>query len=227
MRKTSMDFIFMLTRHDRTVEDCLAVLAQLSPLGLRHIGFKDVGVSPETLAALNAGIKEMGATSYLEVVAESPAAALNSARMGAALGVDRLLGGTQVAETMEILKGANIEYFPFPGLPIGHPTLLGGDAELVQAHTESFMQLGCAGVDLLAYRATEAEPLDLVRAARRGCGARGRLICAGAVDSPARIAALAAAGADAFTIGSAAFDGSFAPGAGGLVAQLQQVLACV
>jgi hypothetical protein len=37
-----MDFIFMLTRNDRTVVDCLKVLEQVSSLGLKHIGFKDV-----------------------------------------------------------------------------------------------------------------------------------------------------------------------------------------
>lgn len=222
-----MDFIFMLTKRDRTVEHCLDVLAQIAPLGLRHIGFKDVGVGTEMLLALNAGIKAMGAVSYLEMVATSPEAALHSARIGVEIGVDRLLGGTQVAETLEILEGSGAAYYPFPGTPLGHPTMLGGDAAQVEAQTASFMAQGCAGVDLLAYRATEAEPLDLVRAARLGCGKDGWLICAGAVDSPARIAALGEAGADAFTIGSAVFDGSFAPGAGGVVAQLQEILACV
>jgi len=216
----------MLTRQDRTVRDCLEVLARIAPLGLTHIGFKDIGVDTPTLRALNAGIKALGATSYLEVVATSPEAALNSARMGVEIGVDRLLGGTQVSDTLDILTGSAVEYYPFPGLPTGHPTVLGGDAALIEAQTAAFMAQGCAGVDLLAYRATEAEPLELVRAARRGCGGK-TLICAGGVDSPARIAALKAAGADAFTIGSAAFDGSFAPDAGDLVAQLQRILACV
>jgi len=216
----------MLTRQDRTVPDCLEVLAEIAALGLRHIGFKDIGVDADTLRRLHAGIKALGAVSYLEVVATSPEAALHSARVGAELGVDRLLGGTQVAETLEILRGTKVEYYPFPGTPSGHPTRLGGDATLIEAHTAKFIAQGCAGVDLLAYRATEAEPLELVRAARRGCGA-GRLICAGSVDSPARIAALREAGADAFTIGSAVFEGSFAPGAGGLTAQLQEILACV
>ena len=222
-----MDFIFMLTKRDRTVDNCLDLLAQIAPLGLRHIGFKDVGAGTETLLALNAGIKAMGAVSYLEVVATSPEAALNSARIGVEIGVDRLLGGTRVTETLEILVGSGAEYYPFPGTPVGHPTMLGGDAAQIEAQTAAFMAQSCAGVDLLAYRATEADPLDLVRAARRGCGKNGRLICAGAVDSPARIAALAEAGADAFTIGSAVFDGSFAPGAGGVVAQLREILACV
>ena len=37
----------MLTRQDQTVPDCLEVLEYIRPLGLTHIGFKDVGVSPE------------------------------------------------------------------------------------------------------------------------------------------------------------------------------------
>jgi hypothetical protein len=147
--------------------------------------------------------------------------------MGVEIGVDCLLGGTQVAETLELLSGSRVKYYPFPGIPTGHPTTLGGDAELVEAQSASFIAQGCAGVDLLAYRATEANPIELVHAARRGLGRSKSLICAGAVDSPARIAALAEAGADAFTIGSAAFDGSFAPGAGGLIAQLKEILACV
>jgi hypothetical protein len=219
-----MDFIFMLTRQDRTVPDCLDVLAEIAPLGLRHIGFKDVGVEPAMLRELHSGIKALGALSYLEVVATSPEAALNSARMGVALGVDRLMGGTLVAETLAILAGSAVEYYPFPGRPIGHPTLLGGDAALIEADTARFVGMGCAGVDLLAYRATEAEPLDLVRAAKRGCGTAGRLVCAGGVDSKARIAALRAAGADGFTVGSAAFDGSFGPGE--LVVQLREILSC-
>jgi putative N-acetylmannosamine-6-phosphate epimerase len=76
----------------------------------------------------------------------------------------------------------------------------------------------------LAYRATEAAPLDLVRAARRALG-DGTLIVAGSVDQPATIAALADAGADAFTIGSAVFNGAFSPRKGALLSQLRDVLA--
>ena len=57
-----MDFIFMLTRNDRTVVDCLEVLESIVPLGLKHIGFKDVGVPTKTLKALTTAIKDMGAT---------------------------------------------------------------------------------------------------------------------------------------------------------------------
>src|ERR671918_661196 len=64
-RGDSMDFIFMLTRDDQTVEDALDVLDEIQPLDLRHIGFKDIGVAPHVLRTLNHGIKAQGAISYL------------------------------------------------------------------------------------------------------------------------------------------------------------------
>jgi hypothetical protein len=70
-----VDFIFMLTRQDRTITDCLAVLDLILPLKLRHIGFKDVGVDKKTLAALAERIRKSGATTYMEVVSTSPAEA--------------------------------------------------------------------------------------------------------------------------------------------------------
>lgn len=220
-----MDFIFMLTRRDQTVEDCLQVFEAIRAVGLTHVGFKDVGVDYPTLERLHRAIKESGATSYMEVVSTSPEAALNSARVARRLGVDRLMGGTDAASAMDILDGSGIDYLPFPGRPEGHPTRLGGTPSEVEGHCRRFLEQGCAGVDLLAYRATEAEPLDLIRAARRGLGPRGLLVVAGSIDSPGRIRAVAEAGADAFTIGSAAFDGSFSPGKGLLANQLADILA--
>ncbi len=214
----------MLTRDDRTVEDALEVLDAIRPLGLRHIGFKDVGADPARLRELNRRIKAQGAISYLEVVSTTPEAGLASAGAAVEIGVDRLLGGTDVDAVLALLEGTGIRYYPFPGLPRGHPTVLAGGPEEIAADCAAFMAKGCAGVDLLAYRATEAEPLALVRAARRALG-EGLLIVAGSVDQPGRIRALAEAGADAFTIGSAVFSGAFSPRKGALLSQLRDVLA--
>jgi pentose-5-phosphate-3-epimerase len=85
------------------------------------------------------------------------------------------------------------------------------------------MDMGCAGVDLLAYRATQADPLELIRAARKALEG-GRLLVAGSVDSAQRIRALAEAGTDAFTIGSAVFDGSFSPNKGAVTSQLRDII---
>ena len=211
----------MLTRGDETVADCLEVFDQVESLGLRHVGFKDVGVGFGTLARLNERIKAAGGTSYMEVVAPTAAGALESARSAARIGVDRLLGGVEIEPMIEALSGTPVAYYPFVGRPTGHPMRLGGTPAEIAAHTARARSLGCAGVDLLAYRATESDPLELIRAARRAMD--GRLVVAGSIDSPARIRAAAAAGADAFTIGSAAFEGSFCPGAG-LTAQLKAIL---
>lgn len=219
-----MDFIFMLTRRDRTVEDCLEVFELIRPLGLKHVGFKDVGVDFRTLVELTRRIRASGAMVYMEVVNTSPEVALQSVRNALELGVDRLLGGTRVDEVMAMIAGSRVEYYPFPGFPEGHPTRLGGTPAEIEQHCRAFMVRGCAGVDLLAYRATEADPVELVRAARRGLG-QGRLIVAGSIDSAERIRAMAEAGADDFTIGSAVFDCSYSPHKGSILSQLADVLA--
>jgi hypothetical protein len=216
-----MDFCFMLTRSDQTIEDCLEVLEEVRGLGLTHIGFKDVGVPPSVLAELARRIKAAGATSYMEVVSTSHAAVLASARVAKDIGIDRLLGGTAVDEVLAILAGSPTQYLPFPGKPFDHPTKLGGSPADVEADCRRFRAKGCAGVDLLAYRATEADPIELVKAARKS---DGYLLVAGSVGSPARVKALAAAGADSFTVGSAVFDGSFSPHHGSLRSQIKAVL---
>jgi hypothetical protein len=218
-----MDFIFMLTQDDVTVADCLEVFDGIADLGLRHVGFKDVGCPPETVAELNRRIKASGATSYLEIVSLTAVEARQAARRGLEIGVDCLLGGADIETMNAAIAGSAIRYFPFVGRPSGHPTRLLGDAGTIADDCRRSEALGCAGIDLLAFRAVEADPLDLVREARAAL--RGRLIVAGSIDSPSRIAALEAAGADAFTIGSALFSQRFAPGRSSLRAQLTEVLA--
>jgi hypothetical protein len=220
-----VDFIFMLTRADRTVENCLEAFDSIKDTGLGHVGFKDIGVSRATLAELHGRIKATGAVSYMEVVGTTSEACLDSARVARDLGVDRLLGGFEVAATLELLAGSGIAYYPFPGRPEGHPTRLRGSPAEVAAHCARMEQAGCAGADLLAYRAVDVEPLALVEAARAALS--GELIVAGSIDTPDRIRTLSAAGVDAFTIGTAAFEGAFAPGRDGLRAQIEDILAAI
>lgn len=218
-----MDFVFMLTRSDRTIADALDVLEDVRAVGLRHVGFKDVGIEPAAAAELHRQIKALGATSYLEVVSTSAETALQSAKLAKDIGFDRLLGGTQFEEVLALLAGSSTQYLPFPGRPYDHPTKLGGTAAQIAADCARARSLGAAGVDLLAYRATEADPIELVRTARRVLDG-GVLLVAGGVAGPPQVRALAEAGADAFTVGSAVFDGSFSPGVGSLRSQLRAVL---
>ena len=218
-----MDFIFMLTRNDQTVADALDLVETVRPLGLSHIGFKDIGVDHDVLVRLTAAIRAAGAKVWMEVVSTTREGELQSLRIARDLGVDAVMGGTAVDEGLTLLAGSGLEYLPFSGRPRGHPTELDGFAHEVEAQCAAYMGNGCAGSDLLAYRATQSDPLALIAAARRGLGG-GRLVVAGSVNTPERIRAVAQTGADAFTIGTAAIEGSYAHGAGGLAAQLAAIV---
>jgi hypothetical protein len=219
----AMDFIFMLTHNDLTVENCLDVFDEIADLGIAHVGFKDIGVGPDVLDQLNRRIKAAGATSYLEVVSLSTADAERAARRARDIGVDCLLGGTDMAAMRGAVSGTEIRCFPFVGRPEGHPTKLRGDGVRIAEDCRRSDALGCAGIDLLAYRAVDCDPLELVREARATL--KGRLIVAGSIDSPSRITALAEAGVDAFTLGSAAFDRAFLRGENSVRGQIAAVLA--
>ena len=95
-----MDFIFMLTRDDRTVEDCArAARADRAARPAAH-RLQGRGCRLRPAEGARAAIKATGAVSYMEVVSTTPEAELRSAPLARALGVDRLLGGTQVDEIM-------------------------------------------------------------------------------------------------------------------------------
>lgn len=200
-------FIFMLTRNDRTVADAEQQLQTALSLGIRHIGFKDIGLPLEQLQRLNAAIKAGGATSYLEVVSLDRESEITSARAAVSIGVDMLLGGTRVDDVLPIIAGSHIQYFPFPGRITGHPSVLEGSIdEIVASAREICAHDGVHGLDLLAYRSKENVPALMAAV----CSAvRKPVYVAGSISSPDRIAIVKAAGAAGFTIGTAALDGQY------------------
>ena len=219
-----MDFVFMLTRNDRTIPNAVETLHALRGTGLRHVGWKDVGSTFEVMRALCEEARHQGATTYLEMVALELEAETHGAATAMEIGVDVLLGGIHVQQVAQLLRGSSVRYYPFVGIPVGHPTDLRGDPARIETDCRTCLAMGCEGVDLLAYRAVEADPLELVRAARSGLGNKGRLVCAGSVSTVEQLSALHAAGCDAFTIGTAVFDNTFAPTRHTVVEQVTAVL---
>lgn len=216
-------FIFMLTRADRTVPDARRHVETALAAGIRDIGFKDIGLPLAELRGLAAAIHAGGATSYLEVVSLDAASELASARAACDLGVHHLMGGTRAAEVLPILSGSAIRYLPFPGRIEGHPSrLCGTAAEIADGAAALAAHPGVHGLDLLAYRAALPDIPGLV-AAVTAAAAPKPVIVAGSVDTPARIAAVAAAGAAGFTIGTAALDGAFPGAAPDLASQLAAI----
>ena len=123
------EFIFMLTHEDVTVENAFEVHSEIRDVGLRYVGFKDIGLPFDRLKALAEVIHECGQEVMLEVVSEEKRDELRSAQASLDLGVDYLLGGSHAEEITEILAGSGIRYCPFPGRVVGHPSQLRGSIE--------------------------------------------------------------------------------------------------
>src|SRR5215203_383464 len=103
-----LEFIFMLTKDDVTVEDALEVYEEVRDAGLHYVGFKDVGPSFAQLKELTDTIHNGGQEVMLEVVSERKEDELRSARAAVELGVNYLLGGSHAQEVTEILDGTDI-----------------------------------------------------------------------------------------------------------------------
>lgn len=200
-------FIFMLTKDDRTVSNAVQVYSSLSRSPLRYVGFKDIGVPLDELKALARLIKADGRQVMLEVVSTSREAEMRSVEAALEIGVDYLLGGRHAEEATRLLKGSDIRYFPFAGRTVGHPTKLTGSIDDIVDDAVRLAALpGVHGLDLLAYRyAGDVE--ELTRRVVKAVSVP--VIAAGSIDSAARVQAMRQAGAWAFTVGSAVFDGSF------------------
>jgi hypothetical protein len=205
-----IEFIFMLTRDDRTLSDAREVYASIADSGVRHVGCKDVGLPRDELATLMEDIRANGHTTHLEVVSESDEATLQSARVAAEIAPDFLIGGTLIEPVQEVLEGTGIRFFPYVGRIVGHPCLLRGSIAEIADDARRAEQLGVDGINLLAYR-YDGDVDELVEAVVDATSLP--VIAAGSVDSPARIRALAERGVWAFTIGTAALDGKLVEGA--------------
>ena len=217
-----MDFIFMLTHNDQTVVNAAEVYETLRATSLGLVGFKDVGASPEILERLTAAMHADGRTVFLEVVSTSAADELRSIRAAIGVGVDYVMGGTHVDEALAAIDGAPVKYCPFPGTVVGHPSELKGTIEeIADQAAEMTRRDGVHGLDLLAYRHRSVDPVALTKAVVDA--AAGPVVAAGSVDSEERIRALAGAGAWAFTIGGAIFEGRL-PGAPSIPGQVEWVL---
>jgi len=215
-------FIFMLTRNDKTVVDAEIHLAKALSAGVHHIGFKDVGLPFNALKKLNTAIKSGGATSYLEVVSLDRESEIASARAAIDIGVDILLGGTHVNEVVPLLSGTDIQYYPFPGEIIGHPSVLAGSIdEIVSSAKLLASKDGVDGLDLLAYRSTQ----DVPKLMAAVCAATDiPVIMAGSIDTLKHISDVKKAGAAGFTIGTAALDGNYPARSNDLSDQLAAIM---
>jgi hypothetical protein len=217
-----INFIFMLTHADSTIDDALDYVEVVAATGLHYIGFKDVGATPARQHAIALAARDAGLETMLEVVSTTREAEIASVHAALDAGVDWILGGTQPDAVLPLLEGYHVKYCPFPGRVVGHPSILEGSViDIAISAATLTARTGVYGLDLLAYRHQSANIEELTRAVVNA--STGPVIAAGSVVRDEQISTLSSAGAWGFTIGSAIFDGLF-PGGPDVAAQVRHVL---
>ncbi|MGW1617336.1 hypothetical protein ACWCQZ_50220 [Streptomyces sp. NPDC002285] len=218
-----IEFIFMLTHDDRTIDDAFEVLESLYDSGLRYVGFTNVGATPEQQRELTEAAHVLGMEVMLGVVSASREDEINSLRAARAANVDWVLGGTHASAGLEILASSGIRYCPFPGFVSGRPSALSGEIAAIAHHAKELTALdGVHGVHLLTYRHARADHEKLTRAVVEAT--EGPVIAADSVVTKEQILLLARAGAWGFTIGGAIFESKL-PGGNTVAGQVKAVLA--
>jgi hypothetical protein len=205
------ELIVMLTHHDLTVPDALALFDRLKDQPVTHWGFKDVGLPPEQMGQVVAAMKAAGKTTYLEVVSLTEDEGLRGAKLSVELGFDVLMGTVYFPSIANYLKDQPVRYYPFPGHVHSHPSILDGTIDEIVAHARYLEAQGAHGMDLLTYRYTGDAPRLLREVVK---ATHVPIVSAGSIASYERIHEVWQTGAWGFTIGSAFFENRFVPESG-------------
>lgn len=216
----STRFIFMLTRDDRTVPEARNLIPEIRASGVRHVGAKDIGLPLDELQILFGDLRNAGCATYLEVVADSSEAMLTSAQNALDLRPDYVVGGTEVEAMAGLLAGSGIKFFPYVGRVVDYPCLLRGTIAEIVRNAQWVEAAGVDGINLLAYR-YDGEVISLIEAVIRAV--QIPVLCAGSIDSEARVRVIHRLGAWGFTAGTAVLNRAFVPG-GSVGSQLRRVL---
>ncbi|MGI3899292.1 MAG: hypothetical protein ACRYGP_07160 [Janthinobacterium lividum] len=216
---------FMLTKNDVTISDAMDVFRDLAPkLGaeaLPYVGFKNVGLPLKQLEDLGYAIKDDGRSVVVEIVGGgTPDDEIAAANLAKRVGAACLIGGKNVMPVLEVIGPSPVRYFPAVGDITAEAGRMHGEVESLAEEAKQYEALGVDGIMLLAYRFV-GDVDGLLAAVRKATSLD--IVCAGSVDSRARIRQLSRLGTWAFTIGSAVLDNAMT-NTPGLQAQLGYVL---
>lgn len=199
--------IVMLTHNDLTVDSALELFEDCKDLPIPFWGFKNVGIPDAAMRELIGAMKRAQKVTFLEVVTYTEESCLQSARMAVELGFDYLTGTRFFPSVAQYLKDKPIRYFPFVGDVGGSPVELKGTQEEILADAARLEAEGVHGLDLVAYRYVDGDPVEL--ASQLVASARSEVIIAGSIQSEERLAIMREINPFAFTMGGALFDKRF------------------
>jgi hypothetical protein len=203
--------IVMLTHNDVTVSNAREIFRDSADLQVQYWGFKDVGLPTAEMEQLVSDFKEAGKTPVLEVVNFDEKGLLDAASLAIDCGVEYFTGGVFSEAVLERVHAAGLKYFPFCGDVSGSPIELKGSTEDVAKDASRLLDLGADGIDLVAYRYSEGDPIELAKLVEHQLGGKN-LIIAGSINSAERIHRMQEVGPFGYTMGGALFEGAFKPG---------------
>lgn len=216
------ELIVMLTQNDVTVPHALDTFEACKDLPVKFWGFKNVGISREATLTLLDRMKAAGKTTCLEVVTFTEESCLAHAKMAVEFGFDYFCGTIFYPSVMNYLRDKPIHYYPFVGEVSGSPCILEGSIDSIVADCLRLEQAGVHGVDIIAYRFTKGDPVELAK--RVVAAASKPVILAGSISNEERIRIVNDINPFAFTMGSALFERNFVKD-GDVRANLERVLA--
>lgn len=216
------ELIVMLTQNDITVGNAKAVFEACEDLPIRFWGFKNVGISPQETLELVNYMKASGKITFLEVVTYTEESCLENAKLAVEYGFDYLTGTLFYPSVLAYLKGKPIKYFPFVGDVGGSPVTLKGSLPDIANECRRLEQAGVDGLDLVAYRYVDGDPVELAKLVVSS--ASKPVILAGSISSEERIHVVKDINPYGFTMGSALFESRFVANAS-FRANLEAVLA--
>ena len=216
------EIIVMLTHNDVTVGDAREVFRASADLPVQYWGFKDAGMTRREMEQLARDLKEAGKTPVLEVVSFDEKELLEASELAIACGMEYFTGSFFAPAVAKRVSEAGLRYFPFCGDVGGSPIELRGTPDAIAQHAQRIRDEGADGVDLVAYRYTEGDPVALAECVTHQLG-HDNVIVAGSINSTERIERMHQIQPFAYTMGGALFEGVFVPH-GSFRENLQQVV---
>ncbi len=202
--------ILMFTLNDVTVPDAMDYFEQVKDLPVDYFGYKEIGLEPDKMKALNDEIHQAGFESFLEVVEYEEEKIAAPAKLAVDSGFDFLMGTIYYPSIWKII-GKKIKYFPFCGKIYDRPSVLDGTIDEIVADAQRIEAAGADGFDILAYRYKYKDKIgELVNTLKNSV--KVPIVSAGSINSFERLDQTIAQGVWGFTIGGAFFEKKFVPG---------------
>jgi hypothetical protein len=213
-RMKKADLVVMLTHKDITVPNAIELFNICSDLPVKCWGFKDVGLSDDDVVKLGKIMKAAGKTTTYEIVTNSDAVHEKAAELAIKGEFDYVACGYFYQPLADKLKAHGIGYLPSNGrlVHVPHPdgpvVMVSTKDELLE-NSKYALSHGATGFDVVGYRSNQYDCDELMAWVRKELP--GVYLCAaGGVTSKERIKYICELEYDAFTTGSALFDGVYA-----------------